>query len=83
MRFTGSPPPPETGHGRQIPVDSETVRSIDYDACSRVLRVAFGSGGTYEYVGVPLQLYEARLMPHPWRRVGRLVRAHGYRRIAA
>ena len=52
----------------QIPVDSETVRSIGYDACSRVLRVAFGSGGTYECDGVPLQLYEAMLMPHPGRR---------------
>ena len=48
----------------QIPVESETVRSVGYDACSRVLRVAFGSGGTYEYVGVPLQMYEAILMPH-------------------
>ena len=51
----------------QIPVDSETVRSIGYDACNRVLPVAFGSGGTYEYVGVPLQMYEARLVPQPWR----------------
>ena len=67
----------------QIPVDSETVLSIGYDACNRVLPVAFGSGGTYEYVGVPLQMYEARLMPQPWWRVGRLVRAQGYRRIAA
>ena len=47
---------------QMIPVDSETVRSVGYDARSRVLPVAFGSGGTYEYVGVPLHLYEAMLM---------------------
>ena len=68
---------------QMIPVDSETVRSVCYDARSRVLPVAFHSGGTYEYVGGTLHLYEAMLMPHPWRRVGRLVRAHRYRRIAA
>ena len=68
---------------QMIPVDSETVRSVGYDARSRVCRVAFRSGGTDEYVGVPLHVYEAMLMPHPWRRVGRLVRAHRYRRIAA
>ena len=38
---------------QMIPVDSETVRSVGYDARSRVLPVAFHSGGTYEYVGYP------------------------------
>jgi hypothetical protein len=65
------------------PVISDNVRSIGYDYRTQVLRVSFQSGSTYEYYDVPGPLYEQMLLPHPWRRVGRQVRAHRYLLIAA
>jgi hypothetical protein len=65
------------------PVISETVRAVGYDHQTNTLRVSFISGGTYEYYIVAAHLYELRLLPHPWRRVGRQIRAHRYRRVAA
>ena len=63
------------------PVISTNVESVGYDPVARVLRVRFQHGGTYDYSGVDSSLYEAMLQPHPWRRVGRLVRAHPYRKL--
>lgn len=65
------------------PVVSDNVRYVGYVYSTQVLRVSFQGGRTYEYYDVPAQLYEAMLLPHPWRRVGRQIRAHSHRRIAA
>lgn len=35
-----------------IPVASSTIKAVGYDAQTQVLRVAFVSGGLYEYTGV-------------------------------
>lgn len=66
-----------------VPVVSNNVEFVGYDHATRTLRVTFRSGGTYDYYGVPVLLYEAMLVPHPWRRVGRQVRAYTNRRVAA
>lgn len=65
------------------PVVSDNVRAAGYDHDTQVLRVTFRSGGTYDYYDVPLHLYEVMLLPHPWRRVGRQIKAHRYSRLAA
>ena len=64
-------------------VVSDNVRAVGYDYATQTLRVQFWSGGVYEYYGVPPHLYEAFLLPHPWRRIGWLIRAHRYSRVAA
>jgi hypothetical protein len=66
-----------------VPVVSDNVAFMGYDYATRALRVTFRSGGTYDYYDVPAFLYEAMLLPHPWRVVGRQIRSHRYRRIAA
>lgn len=58
------------------PVISNNVHSVGYDHATRVMRVAFRSGGLYDYPGVAPELYAQMLQPHPWRRVGRAVMAH-------
>ncbi len=63
------------------PITSTNVSAVGYDPASRRMRVQFSSGGTYEYSDVDESLYEAMLQPFPWRRVGRVVRAHANRRI--
>lgn len=65
-----------------VPVVSDNVRFVGYDHHTQVLRVTFRSGGTYAYYAVPVHLYEVMLLPHPWRRVGRQIRAHRYSRVA-
>jgi len=62
------------------PVVSTNVVAVGYDATTRTMRVQFGSG-TYEYSNVDDSLYQSMLLPHPWRRVGRQVKAHPYRKI--
>ncbi len=66
-----------------VPVVSENVAFAGYDHATRTLRIRFRSGGTYDYVDVPVFLFEAMLRPHPWRRVGREIRAHLYHRVPA
>lgn len=66
-----------------VPVVSDNVALVDYHHGTHTLRVKFRSGGTYDYYDVPVFLYEAMLLPHPWRRVGRQIRAHRYLRVAA
>ncbi|SBN61641.1 KTSC domain-containing protein [Curtobacterium sp. 9128] len=63
------------------PITSTNVSAVGYDPSSRRMRVQFSSGGIYEYSDVDESLYEAMLQPFPWRRVGRVVRAHANRRI--
>lgn len=65
---------------KMVPVTSETVREVGYDPSARVLRVAFGSGGVFDYRSVDPHVYKALRLPHRWCRVGR-VRAHAYRRV--
>ena len=42
-------------------VDSTTMRSVGYEAKSRVLEIEFDSGAVYQYIGVPTRTHE-RLM---------------------
>lgn len=65
------------------PVTSDTVSAAGYDHRTQVLRVTFRSGETYDYYAVPVHLCEVMLLPHPWRSVGRQIRAHRYNRVAA
>lgn len=66
-----------------VPVVSDCVAFVGYDHATLTLRVEFRSGRTYDYYDVPVFLFEAMLLPHPWRRVGRQIRAHRYVRVAA
>ena len=45
-----------------IPVDSTNLSAIGYDYESATLRVDFLKGGSYEYYGVPAELYEGLLL---------------------
>jgi hypothetical protein len=63
-------------------VISDNVRAVGYDPASMTLRVQFSNGGTYDYSNVAAELYAQMLQPHPWRRVGKQVRAHAYRKVA-
>jgi hypothetical protein len=65
-----------------VPVVSDNVALVGYHDAT-TLRVIFRSGGTDAYYDVLVFLYEAMLLPQPWRRVGRQIRAHRYRRVAA
>lgn len=38
-------------------VDSTTMRSVGYQAKSRILEIEFDSGMVYQYVGVPAKVY--------------------------
>lgn len=41
-----------------IPVDSKNLASVGYDYEAATLRIDFLKGGTYDYYGVPLEIYE-------------------------
>ncbi len=64
------------------PVVSTNVLDVGYDPLASTLRVRFRSGGTYDYYDVNPGLFEQMLQPHPWHRVGQLVKAHTYAKIA-
>jgi len=40
-------------------VDSSSIRSIGYSATEAVLQIEFTKSGTYDYLGVPQQAYDA------------------------
>ena len=63
------------------PVESSAVSAVGYDPESRTLRVAFRSGGVYDYLDVDPDLYARMLRPHAWRRVGRWVVRHRFRKV--
>lgn len=65
------------------PVTSTNVAAVGYDAATRTMRVAFQSGGVYDYFDVNPALFEQLLLPYPWRRIGAMVKAHRYARVAA
>jgi hypothetical protein len=64
------------------PATSTNVAQVGYESSTRTLRVLFRSGGLYDYDGCDAALFEQMLLPNPWRRVGLLVKALPYRRIA-
>lgn len=64
-------------------VTSTNVAAVGYDPATRTMRVAFQSGGLYDYYNVDPALFEQMLLPFPWRRIGAMVRSHGFRRVAA
>jgi hypothetical protein len=63
------------------PVVSDGLLAVGYDPAERVLRVAFRSGGVYDYLDVDEDLYAELLLPHPWHRVGDEVLSHEHRRV--
>lgn len=72
--------------GQLISIQSDNVMAAGYDAYSMTMTVQFDNGATYEYYGVPIQLWDLFLaaQPHPWSQVGypRLVQAGvPYKRI--
>jgi hypothetical protein len=52
---------------RLIPVDSDALTAIGYDAATRTLRLRFETGGLYDYFDVPSEVYAGlRDDEHPW-----------------
>lgn len=63
-------------------ITSESVNAVGYDATTRTLRVEYEDGGLYDYFDVDPSLHEKLLEPHPWRRVGTIVKSHAWRKVA-
>ena len=73
-------------NGQLISIHSDNVRAAGYDANSLTMTVQFNNGYTYEYYGIPAELWNSFIaaQPHPWSQVGypRLVQAGvPYKRI--
>ncbi len=73
--------------GQLISIQSDNVRAAGYDANSMIMTVQFNNGYTYEYYGIPLELWDSFIaaQPNPWSLVGypRLVQAGvPYKRIS-
>ena len=64
------------------PVKSTNVLAVGYDTSTGTMRVQFQSGGVYDYANVSRNLYNAMLLPHPWRRLGPRIKSHLCTRIA-
>jgi hypothetical protein len=62
-------------------VISTSVFAVGYQTSSRTMRVQFQSGGIYDYFDVDPNLFEQMLQPYPWRRIGKVVKAHTYARV--
>ena len=72
--------------GQLISIQSDNVFAAGYDATSMVMTVQFNNGYTYEYYGIPIELWDSFIaaQPNPWSVVGypRLVQAGvPYKRI--
>ena len=72
----------ESDQMNMTPVISDNVLSVGYEGSTKTLRVAFRSGGVYDYFGIEQSIFDRMLQPHPWRSVGRIVKAHPFRRVA-
>jgi hypothetical protein len=73
-------------NGQLISIQSDNVQSAGYDANSLTMTVQFNNGYTYEYYGIPAELWNSFIaaQPDPWSQVGypRLVQAGvPYKRI--
>jgi hypothetical protein len=73
-------------NGQLISIQSDNVQAAGYDVNSMTMTVQFKNGYTYEYYGVPEELWNSFIaaQPHPWSQVGnpRLVQAGvPYKRI--
>ena len=44
---------------RRVPVESEAIRSVDYDFDARLLEIEFHSGAIYRYFDVPAGVHLA------------------------
>lgn len=62
---------------------SSNVARAGYDAERQVLTVEFRSGGIYEYSSVAQSLFDQLTngQPHPWTRVGPVIKQHPNHRI--
>lgn len=74
-------------NGQLISIQSDNVQAAGYDANSMTMTVQFNNGYTYEYYGIPAELWNSFIaaQPHPWSQVGypRLVQAGvPYKRIS-
>jgi hypothetical protein len=45
-----------------VSVQSSTIRTVAYDVRRELLEIEFHSGGLYQYLGVPEELYRSFLM---------------------
>jgi len=73
-------------NGQLVSIQSDNVRAAGYEANSLTMTVQFNNGYTYEYYGIPAELWNSFIaaQPHPWSQVGypRLVQAGvPYKRI--
>jgi len=73
-------------NGQLITIQSDNVAAAGYDAESMTMTVQFNNLYTYEYYGIPSELWNSFIaaQPHPWSQVGypRLVQAGvPYKRI--
>ena len=59
-------------NGQLISIQSDNVRAAGYDANSMTMTVQFNNGYTYEYYGIPADLWNSFIaaQPHPWSQVG-------------
>lgn len=58
-----------------IPVVSAAVEASEYNPVTLVLRLKFHDGWKiYDYCGVPQWLANEFLTPHPWGRIGHLMK---------
>ena len=46
---------------KRLPIDSSSIASVGYDFRAQVLEIEYRGGGTYDYLGVPPDLYHALL----------------------
>lgn len=73
-------------NGQLISIQSDSVLAAGYDVNSMTMTVQFNNGRTYEYYGIPVELWNSFIaaQPHPWSQVGypRLVQGrYSYARI--
>jgi KTSC domain len=73
-------------NGQLIPIQSDNVQAAGYDANSMIMTVQFENGYTYEYYGIPAEIWNSFVtaQPHPWSQVGypRLVKGgYQYKKI--